>query len=173
MKFTKATLAGVLMMMVMSGRGQGADTTSTTTTLTIHVTFTQPGCNIQVPSSYNLGTLTPGEKEHEDLKITWTCEGDAQIKTALTASIVTGIADGDNKVRLMSGGQATGAELSLRDKSDGTLIKLTGHEAKDYFCSDSSVTTGMRTCTLTPVTKVDRGTFGLVSATLNFAVAYP
>ncbi|MEE7414663.1 F18 fimbrial protein FedE [Escherichia marmotae] len=170
MRFTKAALAA-LMMTVMTGSGQAATTTAT---LTINVTFTQPSCDIQVPSSYDLGTLTPGTKEHGDLKITWTCEGDPSVKTALTASIVAGTADGDNKVRLMAGGQATGAALFLKDKSDSTLIKLTGHQATDYFCSDSSATTGMRTCTLTPVTEVDRnGPFGLASATLNFAVAYP
>ncbi len=175
MKFTKAALAALaaLMMTVMAGSGQAATTTATAT-LTINATFTMPSCDIQVPSSYNLGTLTPGTKEHGDLKITWTCEGAQSVKTALTAGIVAGIADGDNKVRLMAGGQATGAVLSLRDKSDRSLIKLTGHQAGGYFCSDSSATTGMRTCTLTPITEVDRnGPFGLASATLNFAVAYP
>lgn len=173
MKFTKAALAA-LMMTVMTGSGQAA--TTATATLTINVTFTQPSCDIQVPSSYDLGILTPGKKEHGDLKITWTCEGEQPVKTALTAGIVAGKKDGDNdnKVRLMAGGQATGATLSLRNKSDSTLIKLTGHQATDYFCSDSSETTGMRTCTLTPITEVDRnGPFGLASATLNFAVAYP
>lgn len=173
MKFTKAALAA-LMMTVMTGSGQAATTATATATLTINVTFTQPSCDIQVPSSYDLGTLTPGTKDHGDLKITWTCEGEQSVKTALTAGIVAGEKVDDNKVRLTARGQATGAALSLRNKSDGTLIKLTGHQATDYFCSDSSETTGMRTCTLTPVTEVDRnGPFGLASATLNFAVAYP
>lgn len=55
MKFTKAALAA-LMMTVMTGSGQAA--TTATATLTINVTFTQPSCDIQVPSSYNLGLLT-------------------------------------------------------------------------------------------------------------------
>ncbi|HCP1381746.1 TPA: F18 fimbrial protein FedE [Escherichia coli] len=170
MKFIKVALTAL--MMVMTGNGQA---TTTTATLAINVTFTQPSCDIKVPSSYDLGSLNPGSKEHGDLKITWICEGNRPVKTALTAGIVMGTADGDNKVRLMTGGgQATGAALSLKEKKSGTLIKLTGHDVKDYFCSDRSATIGMHTCTLTPITEVDhQGPFGLASATLNFAVAYP
>ncbi|HAX5279319.1 TPA: F18 fimbrial protein FedE, partial [Escherichia coli] len=57
MKFTKAVLAA-LMMTVMTGSAQAASTA--TATLTINVTFTQPSCDISVPPSYNLGTLTLG-----------------------------------------------------------------------------------------------------------------
>ncbi|WP_284675590.1 F18 fimbrial protein FedE [Escherichia coli] len=168
MTFTKAVLA-VLMMVVTVGDVQAA----TTATLTINVTFTQPTCNIAVPTSYNLGSLTPGSKEHGDLKITWTCDGNMPIKTALTAGIVAGSADGNDKVRLMVDGQTTDVVLSLREKGSD-LIKLTGHNAKDYFCSDAKNVTGMRTCTLTPVTTVvyQNGRGGRVSATLDFAVAY-
>lgn len=170
MTFTKAVLA-VLMMVVTVGDAQAA----TTATLTINVTFTQPTCNIAVPTSYNLGSLTPGSKEHGDLKITWTCDGDTPIKTALTAGIVTGTKDGDNKVRLMVSNQATGTVLSLREKKSNSLIKLTGHDEKNYFCNDANAVAGVtRTCTLTPVTEVSwNGLFGLASATLRFEVGYP
>lgn len=67
MKFTKATLAA-LMMTVMAGSGQAA--TAVTTTLMINVTFTRSDCDIQVPSSYNPGTLTPGTKTQAPLNIT-------------------------------------------------------------------------------------------------------
>ena len=173
MKFTKAALAAL--MMVVAGSGQAA--TSATATLTINVTFTQPSCEIKVPPSYYLGTLTPGSKPHTPLNITWKCEGDTPVTTALTAAIVKGDASGDEKVVLLTdSGTPTGATLSLREKKSTSLIKLTGPGAGDYFCSDDSATPGttMRTCTLTPETNVSQnGPFGLASATLRFEVGYP
>lgn len=179
MKFTKAALAAL--MMVVAGSGQAA--TSTTATLRINVTFTQPSCDITVPASYNLGTLTPGSKTHAPLDIYWKCEGDTPVTTALTAAIVKGTASGDDKVILKTdSGTDTGATLSLREKksTSTSLIKLTGSltgpGAGDYFCSDDSATPGItrRTCTLTPETNVSQnGPFGLASATLRFIVGYP
>lgn len=172
MKFTKAALAAL--MMVVAGSGQAA--TSATATLTINVTFTQPSCDITVPASYNLGTLTPGSKPHAPLNITWKCEGDTPVTTALTAAIVKGNANGKEKVVLLTdSGTPTGATLSLREKKSANLIKLTGPSAGDYFCSDENATPGttMRTCTLTPETNVSQnGPFGLASATLRFEVVY-
>lgn len=174
MKFTKAALAA-LMMTVMTGSAQAA--TTATATLTINVTFTQPSCDITVPPSYNLGTLTPGPKTHAPLNITWKCESDTPVTTALTAAIVKGNASGDEKVVLLTNsGTPTGATLSLREKKSTNLIKLADPGAGDYFCSDDSVTPGtkMRTCTLTPETNVSQnGPFGLASATLRFEVGYP
>ncbi|WFZ17186.1 F18 fimbrial protein FedE (plasmid) [Escherichia marmotae] len=173
MKFTKAALAAL--MMVVAGSGQAA--TSATATLTINVTFTQPSCDITVPASYNLGTLTPGSKPHAPLNITWKCEGDTPVTTALTAAIVKGKASDDEKVVLLTdSGTPTGATLSLREKKSTNLIKLTGPSAGDYFCSDENATPGttIRTCTLTPETNVSQnGPFGLASATLRFEVGYP
>ncbi|MEB5813746.1 F18 fimbrial protein FedE [Escherichia coli] len=174
MKFTKAALAA-LMMTVMTGSAQAA--TTATATLTINVTFTQPSCDITVPASYNLGTLTPGPKTHAPLDISWKCEGDTSVTTALTAAIVKGSASGDEKVVLLTDrGTPTGATLSLRETKSTSLIKLTGPAAGDYFCSDDRATPGttMRTCTLTPETNVSQnGPFGLASATLRFEVGYP
>lgn len=171
MKLTKIALAA-LMMAVTAGGVQAA--TSGTATLTINVTFTRPSCDIRVPPEYNLATLTPGSKEHGDLKITWNCEGNTPVKTALTAAIVRGNANGNEKVTLLTDdGQATGVTLSLKEKA-GSLIKLTGPGGGGYFCGDAKEATGMRTCTLTPVTEVSRqGASGLVSATLRFEVGYP
>ena len=174
MRFTKAALAA-LMMVVMTGSGQAA--TTATATLTINVTFTQPSCDIQVPSSYNLGLLVQGEqnKEHAPLNITWTCEGDAPLKTALTAAVVgSEEKQGDEKVYLMTNDhQRTGATLSLKEKKTGSLIKLTGPDGGNPFCSDEKEDTGMRTCTLIPVTDVSRdGALGMASARLKFEVAY-
>lgn len=180
MKFTKAALAA-LMMMVVAGSGQAA--TSATATLTINVTFTQPSCDITVPALYNLGTLTPGSKTHTPLDISWTCEGDTPVTTALTAAIVKGEKSGDDKVVLLTDSDTpTGATLSLREKKSTSTspIKLTGSltgpGAGDYFCSDDSATLGTtrRTCTLTPETNVSQnGPFGRASATLRFVVGYP
>lgn len=169
MKFTKVVLAVLIMTVTVGGV-----LASSTATLTINATFTRPTCNIQVPSSYDLGALTSGTKEHGNLKITWTCDGDMPIKTALTAGIVAGDADGNDKVRLMVGSQASDAVLSLREKVSGNLIKLTGHDASNYFCTDAQYITGMRTCMLTPVTTVNyqKGVFGQASAKLSFSVAY-
>ncbi|OPW88269.1 F18 fimbrial protein FedE [Citrobacter sp. A316] len=173
MKLTNIVLSA-LMLTMAAGSVHAA--TTATATQTINVTFTVPSCNITVPSSYNLGPLTPGgAKDHSDFNITWTCQGNTPLKTGLTAGIVSGTADGDSKVRMMSGGQATGAALSLREKGTMQPIKLTGSGAKDYFCSDANAVAGVtRTCTLTPVTEVSRsGPFGLASATLRFEVGYP
>ncbi|WP_252363579.1 F18 fimbrial protein FedE [Escherichia coli] len=173
MKFTKAALAAL--MMVVAGSGQAA--TSATATLTINVTFTQPSCDITVPASYNLGTLTPGSKTHAPLNITWKCEGDTLVKTALLADIVRGgKTSNDEKVILKTDDNTdTGATLSLREKESGNLIKLTGPAAGNYFCSDANAIAGMEhTCTLTPETNVSQnGPFGLASATLRFEVGYP
>uniref|UniRef100_UPI0010F5AD37 F18 fimbrial protein FedE n=1 Tax=Escherichia albertii TaxID=208962 RepID=UPI0010F5AD37 len=114
MKLTKAALAA-LIMTVMTGSGQ-ADTA----TLTINVTVTRPSCNITVPSPYMLEALVPGEmgKAHPPLKITWSCEGNTPLKTALTAAIVWGDSEGDGKVHLMTDSrQRTGVTLSLREKT--------------------------------------------------------
>lgn len=169
MKFTKAVLV-LLMMTVMTGSGQAA---TNAVTLTINVTFTQPGCDITVPPSHMLDALVPGKTgtEHPPLKITWSCEGNTPLKTALAAAIVLGDSEGDRKVHLMTDGRKrTGVTLSLREKTSGNLIKLTG---TDNFCSDMEGTTGMRTCTLTPVTDVSRGSvLGNASATLRFEVRY-
>ncbi|EEZ9068039.1 F18 fimbrial protein FedE [Escherichia coli] len=163
MKFTKAALA-LLMMMVMTDSGQAA-----TTTLTIDVTFARPSCNIQVPSSYELGPLVPGKSgvEHSPLRITWSCEG-TPLKTALIAAISSGYSEGDWKVNLMTNDrQRTGVTLSLRDNTSSALIKLTGTED---FCSH---TEGSGTCILTPVTDVTRDSvLGNASATLSFEVKY-
>jgi type 1 fimbria pilin len=169
MKFTNIALTA-LMLAMTAGSAQAA--TTETKILTIDITFIRPSCDITVPSSYNLGALTPGgPKDHGDLNITWTCNFPQQ--TALTAGIATGTAEGDDKVRMMSGGQATGALLSLREKGATQPIKLTGSGAKNYFCSDEAAGV-VRTCTLTPVTEVSRnGPFGLASATLRFEVGYP
>lgn len=171
MKFPKIALIALIMVMMIS---DVEATNSTTAVLTINVTFTPPSCDIKMPSSYDLGILTPGRKEHGDFQITWNCEGNEPIKTALTASIISGVAEGDNKVRLIANNQASGATLFLMEKNSGSLIKLTGHDAQDYFCSDSRETTGMRICTLTPVTETSLiGPFGRGYSTLSFAIAYP
>ncbi|EGX8244427.1 F18 fimbrial protein FedE [Salmonella enterica subsp. enterica serovar Reading] len=170
MKFTKTAMAA-LMMVIITGSGQAA--TTDVATLTINVTFTQPSCDIQVPSSYNLGGLPPGSKTHAPLNITWTCKGDTPVKTALTAGIVRGgKTSGDEKVILQTdSGTDTGATLSLREKVSKKLIKLTGPAVGDYFCSDVGV---RRTCNLIPETNVSQsGPFGLASVTLRFEVGYP
>ncbi|WP_279632104.1 F18 fimbrial protein FedE [Escherichia albertii] len=171
MKFTKIALAA-LMMAVTAGCVQAATVASSN--MIIYITFTRSSCDIQVPPEYNLATLTPGVKEHENLKITWNCEGNTPVKTALTAAIVRGNANGNEKVTLLTDdGQATGVTLFLKEKA-GSLIKLTGPGGGNYFCGDAKEATGMRTCTLTPVTDVSRqGGTGLVSATLRFEVEYP
>ncbi|EEU9492232.1 F18 fimbrial protein FedE [Escherichia coli] len=173
MKFTKAVRI-TLMTVMMTSAAQAAQTA--TAIMTIDVTLTQPGCDIQVPSLYNLGILTPGGKEHAPLNITWTCEGNTPIKTALSASIVKGTAIGDEKVILQTdNGSDSGAMLSLKEKTNGRPIKLTGPTQGHYFCSDAvSVAGVMRNCTLIPETQVaQNGPFGLVSAILRFEVGYP
>lgn len=176
MRFIKVALAATMLAVTMASVQAATPTISKK--VIIDVTFARPSCDITVPSSYNLGILTPGTKEHGGLNITWRCEGNKPIKTALTADVVTGDKDaGNEKVYLVTNGnEATGAALSLREGK--SFIKLTGSQAKDYFCSDTSDVAGMvlRTCTLTPVTVTNvsqNGPFGLASATLRFEVGYP
>ncbi|MEB5957027.1 F18 fimbrial protein FedE [Escherichia coli] len=175
MRFTKSALA--VAMLMLTADGALADSlASASADVRVEITFIRASCDITVPSSYNLGVLTPGSKEHRDLKITWTCKSDTPIKTALTADVVRGGKDaGNEKVYLVTdGNQATGAALSL--KEGNSFIKLTGSQAGDYFCSDKGAVAGVteRTCTLTPVTNVSQnGPFGLASATLRFEVGYP
>lgn len=166
-------IKAALMIVMITGSGQAASTSPVT--LTINVTFTQPGCDIQAPSSYNLGILPPGSKTHDPLDITWACEGNTPVKTALTASIIAGIPENNNKVvRLLAGPGKSRAALSLREKGEIQTIKLTGPTAGDYFCSDVTESTGMRTCKLLPMTEVsDSGEPGPASATLRFEVGYP
>ncbi|HAL7769374.1 TPA: F18 fimbrial protein FedE [Escherichia coli] len=174
MRFTKAVL--VVAMLTAIVPEAWSVTVTASATVTINVTFTQPSCDIQVPSSYNLGFLVQGEqnKEHAPLNITWTCEGNTPLKTALTAAIVKGTASGNEKVVLQTdSGADTGATLSLKEKKTGSLIKLTGPDGGNPFCSDEKEDTGMRTCTLIPVTDVSRdGALGMASARLKFEVAY-
>lgn len=165
MKFTNIALAALLIVSIVS---DAQATSSANAVLTINVTYTPKSCDINVPSTYNLGALTPGLKEHNNFEITWSCEGDFEFKTALKAKIITGNAEGDNNVRLMIDSQPSGAVLSL--KENDKMIPLTGNN----FCSDLTETSGMRTCMITPVTEVDKnGPFGLASATLKFSVVYP
>lgn len=169
MKFSKAALAALMTMMA---GGVQAALSPVSVDVSIDVTFTQPSCEIRVPSSYDLGVLVHGEsgREHVPLNITVDCGGTPQ-KTALTAGIV-GSPDkaGDEKVYLMKNGQRTGAMLSLKEKNGG-LIKLTGLDT-DAFCKDTAGNAS-RTCTLIPVTDVSRdGVLGEASATLRFGIVY-
>lgn len=170
--FRKTLLTIVALILAIT---VGSAAAASTATLTINVQFPQPSCNIKVLSSYNLGTLSPGsEVTHPSFDITWDCGISGQpLKTALTAAVVRGAMVGNDKVRLLrNDGQATGAFLFLKEKGASSPVNLTG--AQDYFCSDATKVTGMRTCTLTPVTVVEPGgPFGLASATLRFKVGYP
>ena len=171
MKFSKAALAALIMVM-LTDSGQTASVA--TATLVINVNFTQPSCNIQAPSLYSLGLLTPGEKgkEHAPLKITRTCEGNMLQKTALTAEIRSGTAENDHrKVRLKAGTGNSRAALSLKEEKTNSLIKMTGSASGEYFCSNTAEFSSV--CTLIPVTEVsEQGALGPASALLLFEVVY-
>lgn len=175
----RKTLFAIAALMLAVTTGSASAASTATATLTINVHFPQPSCDIKVPTSYNLGTLSPGsEVTHPGFDITWDCGTSGKpLKTALTAAVVRGTVVGNDKVRLLrNDGQATGASLFLKEKGASSPVNLTGTGtgAQDYFCSDATEVTGMRTCTLTPVTVVEPGgPFGLASATLRFKVGYP
>lgn len=169
MRFGKAVMLA-LILETMTG---GVQAQKATATVTLNVTFVNPSCDITVPDSYNLGTLTLGSKEHEDLKIIWHCASEIPLKTALMASIVTGVPQGDDKIRLIVGNKSSGTTLSLKEKGSSSPIKLMGINAQKYFCRDAKESNKKRTCTLTPVTNVSpEGPFGQASATLRFEVGY-
>ena len=172
MKFTKIALAALMMVLIID---HVEATSPASALLTINVTYIKKSGDIQVPSSYNLGSLTLGRKEHGDLKVTWTCEGDIPYKTALTAQIIKGDPEGDNKVRLIDDTQSSGAVLSLKENDTLITLKtLTDQDTGNHFCSDQKEAVGIRNCMLTPVTEVDqKGSFGLASVTLRFSVVYP
>lgn len=177
MKFTKAAITALILLLMMTGSGQASVTLDGYMggdVLTINVSVNQPTCSISAPNSYELGSLTQGRKEHDPLIITWSCDtSDPSLKTALTASIVSGIRDGDSSVYLLTGQEKSTAKLSLKKGND--LIKLLEQGVMpgedDYFCNDTGIA---RTCSLIPVTEVSSGgTSGQVSATLSFEVVYP
>ena len=174
MKFTKAALAALMLAMTT---GSAPAATTATATLTINVTPPPTSCNVTVPALYGLGVLKQGEiQRHGNLEITWECEGDTPVKTALTADIVKGYREGESDVFLVAGdGKKSDVKLYLWHWDSGAKIKLTGPGAKDYFCKDTSaVANMMRTCKVTPYTIVSPGAQGqTVSATLRFEVEYP
>ena len=145
------------------------------TMLTINATFINPGCDITVPSFYDLGTLTPGRKEHSPLSIVWNCT-DTPVRTALTASVIRGkIEASEDKLQLIINGNnnsdSNGSILYFYGGGNGgSIIKING---RDPFCPDIIETTGIRKCVITPVTEVHHDdTFGVVSAILLFEIVY-
>lgn len=173
MKFTKIGKLNAMLLVACAYLGKVHAATEATATLTINVTFTAPTCTITVPPTYNLGILQLNEtKEHSPLVVDWSCEGGGPIKTALTASVVTGILGStQDKVKMLGeDGSENGTTLTLKEKSSGQNIKLTGSDV-DVFCSGTA--TGSRSCELIPVTETHQGdTPGRINATLRFAVAY-
>lgn len=146
---------------------------SSTATVTVAATYMASTCNITVPSSYWLGTLTPEvyEKKHSPLRINWTCDGDQPVMTALKATAITGeLQPGNSKLEMMIGGVKNGTLLWLEDNR-GSEIKLTGG-MNDVFCQGNA--RGARSCEVIPVTQVhSTDKFGIASAIIRFQVAYP
>ncbi|KAB7714799.1 F18 fimbrial protein FedE [Plesiomonas shigelloides] len=173
MKFTKIRKLCSILFAACSFVGVAHAATESSATLTINVTFVAPTCTIDVPSTYNLGGLQLNQtKEHAPLMVKWSCEGADPVKTALTASVVTGTLDStQDKVKMLGeDGRENGTTLSLKEKSSGQKIKLTGSDT-DVFCSGNAV--GDRSCELIPITETHIGDApGQINSTLRFAVVY-
>ncbi|UCQ26592.1 fimbrial protein [Edwardsiella tarda] len=146
---------------------------ASTATVTVTATFVTATCDITVPATVWLGTLTPGAaKKHSVLKIDWVCDAAGQpLKTALKATPITGVLNAtQDKLEMIVAGVQNGTHLWLEDPL-GHAIKLTGHDS-DIFCSGEGVSA--RSCELTPVTEVHSGdTFGMANAAIRFEVVYP
>lgn len=141
-------------------------------TVTVTATFVAATCDISVPSTYWLGTLTPGAaKKHSSLRINWTCDGGLPVKTALIATPISGIPNSTkDKLEMMVSGVQNGTLLWLEENTTGRSIKLSGDEA-DAFCSGEE--TGSRVCDLTPVTEVHASDkFGIANAIIRFEIIY-
>ncbi|EEW0765628.1 hypothetical protein EEO80_22820 [Escherichia albertii] len=168
MNFSKLLTITFFLMFVC---GMAKSATLATAMLTINATFINPRCDISVPSFYDLGTLTPGRKEHASLSIEWNCTN-TPVRTALTASVIRGKleASGD-KLQLIVNGNSNGSLLYfMGGNNDANIIKING---RDSFCSDTVETTEARKCIITPVTEVhNNDTFGVASAILRFEIVY-
>lgn len=144
---------------------------ASTATVTITATFIAATCDITVPSTYWLGTLTPGiAKKHSPLKIDLTCDGNLPVKTALKATVITGVQNSTNdKLEMMVAGAKNGTLLWLEDDS-GKSIKFSGNDT-DVFCIGEA--TGPRSCNVIPVTEAhSTDKFGIANAALQFEVVY-
>lgn len=169
MKLTKAALTVLIMM--ISGSVYSSDNYNLH--LLIKATFTNPTCNIVVPSTYDFGKLIKGEgskRGADHLDITWSCN--VSKMTALTATILNGDWVDDEHVMLLTDSkEPSNVLLSLEENNK--LIKLNGSSDSGYFCRDTTETTSMRLCKLTPILTVPaNAVLGRVQATLLFSVEY-
>lgn len=176
MRFNKAALMATIGFAVVGLFSSVRATEFSMVTLVIEAMLTKPTCMINVPPFYNLGMLIRGQvKEHEPLFIDVNCPGEqSSIKTALTAKVIAGVLEGDDKVQMLVNGQGNGTLLSLKpggNTGTSSPIKLTGM-VSGAFCETD--TGKYRRCQLIPVTEVhSRDTPGHASATLLFEVIYP
>lgn len=174
MKFTKLGKFFLTLFAVSASVGTVRAETEANAMVKINVTFVAPTCTINVPSTYNLGVLQLNQtKEHSPLMVKWSCDGGYAVKTALTASVVSGVLDStkDRVKMLGEDGHANGTTLALKHQESGQKIKLTGSES-DGFCSGVAV--GSRSCELVPITETHSNDIpGRINSTLRFAITYP
>lgn len=140
-------------------------------TLNVNAKFVTTTCDVNVPETYNLGELLPGETvKHGSFNINIICSSNNKIKTALVASTILGSTDKDQtKTQLLINGKKNGTLLWLLDEN-GNTINLTG-DTNAFFCED--VTYGNRACAVTPVTEThSKDNFGVASAIIRFHIIY-
>ncbi len=128
----------------------------------VTVNYTPRTCDIKLPGDYDLGTLTPGTKQHKSFSVTINCNYTMQ--SDLKASIVNGNIGNDSSIVTMSDGS------SLRLLESGVVpVKFDG----STFCSDTNVANYDRQCYFTPETTVNPSDFkGETRAAIIFEVVY-
>ncbi|EPV4610406.1 hypothetical protein ACV4SA_003029 [Escherichia coli] len=157
----------ITMISISSAR---ASTKTLSSTLTINVNFFAPSCDVKVPSEYDLGSLTPGNKiEHKKINIEISCIDSYSYSTGLIASVRKGTLDTfQTSVQMLTNDEENGPFLSLKDEG-GTLIKMTGNKS-DAFCIGGDK---KRICSITPISNVPSDAIsGRVIAVINFSIIY-
>lgn len=145
-----------------------AETKTYSTTVTVDVS--QPTCSISVPSSVQLGTLTPGMKISwlPDVSITVDCAG-SSIKHAVYMMSANTLSSGNDGIFLKQNNSNTDILLKLEGENGNS--KFTTNEQSPYYIHEGL--TGKVYNTKILVDVPDNAKAGSVSGTVVFKLAYP
>lgn len=161
-----------------------ADKSSATISIPVTITNTRPTCNLKLngqnsPLDYKLGKMAPGTMMvHPAFTTSIECQGNIPVKTAITATLVSGgsVQNGDENIRLNIGNVSAGSNMPLLwlQTASGGKVKFTGQE-KDAFCVKADTTQAQpNKCQLSPVTDIPaQSPEGDFNASVQLTVAYP
>ena len=187
-KIMKQVCAGLLATggMMVAASSLAASVTNTGYAANIHIpvriTNPHPTCDLKLNGqnaslSYELGTMAPGTKMvHPAFKASVECPGSIPVKTAITATLVSGgtVQRGDEDIRLDIGGVSGNTPLLWLQTGAGQKVKFTGLD-KDAFCVKADTTQAQpNVCPLRPVTDIpSQSPQGDFNASVQLTVVYP